>query len=141
MINLPIIQLIIWGFFNQSGKYDYYGTTWRTIMTNLMVFILLQCSSKFNVDKDQILHCANSEHASELLKKYGDDTHIIEPSFIPTILINGSKDNQGGILKNFLLEVCKRIDMPLPPPCLWRHIFSRINMQHNILWRIIPVNN
>lgn len=83
-----------------------------------MVFILLQCSNKFSVDKDQVLSCANSEHASELLKKYGDDTHIIQPTFIPTILINGSKDNQGGILKNFMLEVCKQIDMPLPPPCL-----------------------
>lgn len=83
-----------------------------------MLFILFQCSSKLSVDRHHILSCANSELGSQLLKKYGDDTHIINPSFIPTILINGSKDNQGGILKNFLLEVCKRIDMPLPPPCL-----------------------
>lgn len=80
--------------------------------------LVFQCATKLNVDRDHILSCANSDHGSQLLKKYGDDTHIIDPSFIPTILINGSKGNQGSILKNFLLEVCKQIDMPLPPPCL-----------------------
>lgn len=62
--------------------------------------------------------CATSDHGSALLKKHGDDTHIVKPSFIPTITINGSSDNQPALLKNFLLEVCKLIDMPLPPPCL-----------------------
>lgn len=70
------------------------------------------------IDPEPISLCASSENGSSLLKKYGDDTHVVNPTFIPTILLNGSKDNQAAILKNFLLEVCKLIDMPLPPPCL-----------------------
>lgn len=70
------------------------------------------------IDPEPITFCAAHEQGSVLLKKYGDDTSIVKPTFIPTITINGSKDNQAAILKNFLLEVCKLIDMPLPPPCL-----------------------
>ena len=70
------------------------------------------------IDPDPISFCARHDLGSSLLKKHGDDTHIVQPTFIPTITLNGSKDNQAAILKNFLLEVCKLIDMPLPPPCL-----------------------
>lgn len=70
------------------------------------------------VDPDPISNCASTDQGSALLKKHGDDTQVIKPVFIPTITLNGSKDNQAAILKNFLLEVCKLIDMPLPPPCL-----------------------
>lgn len=78
----------------------------------------LQCGKQMNVDIEPISSCAGSEHGSHLLKKYGDDTHLLKPTFIPTILLNGSRDNQAAILKNFLLEVCKLINIPLPPPCL-----------------------
>ncbi|VVD00452.1 gamma-interferon-inducible lysosomal thiol reductase-like [Leptidea sinapis] len=80
--------------------------------------ILTQCAKQLSIDTDPIYNCAGSAHGSELLKKYGDDTHLIKPTFIPTVILNGSKGNQAAILKNFLLEVCKLIDMPLPPPCL-----------------------
>ncbi|XP_075971962.1 gamma-interferon-inducible lysosomal thiol reductase-like protein [Anticarsia gemmatalis] len=79
---------------------------------------LLKCAKQLKVEPDPIKNCANHELGSALLKKHGDDTHILKPSFIPTITINNSRDNQAAILKNFLLEVCKLIDMPLPPPCL-----------------------
>ncbi|XP_028156024.1 gamma-interferon-inducible lysosomal thiol reductase-like [Ostrinia nubilalis] len=79
---------------------------------------LERCAKDVKVDTDQIIGCASGEQGSALLKKHGDDTHIISPTFIPTITLNGSKGNQAAILKNFLLEVCKLIDMPLPPPCL-----------------------
>ncbi|XP_013134796.1 PREDICTED: gamma-interferon-inducible lysosomal thiol reductase-like [Papilio polytes] len=79
---------------------------------------LERCSQQMNVDPEPINRCASSEHGAALLKKHGDDTDIIKPTFIPTITLNGSRGNQGAILKNFLLEVCKLIDMPLPPPCL-----------------------
>ncbi|XP_013191317.1 gamma-interferon-inducible lysosomal thiol reductase [Amyelois transitella] len=77
-----------------------------------------RCASQFKIDPDPISDCATGERGAALLKKHGDDTHTINPTFIPTITLNGSKDNQAAILKNFLLEVCKLIDMPLPPPCL-----------------------
>ncbi|KAJ0182565.1 hypothetical protein K1T71_001934 [Dendrolimus kikuchii] len=79
---------------------------------------LLRCAKQMKIDPDPISNCANSDHGSALLKKHGDDTHIVNPTFIPTILLNSSKENQAAILKNFLLEVCKLIDIPLPPPCL-----------------------
>ncbi|CAG4978977.1 unnamed protein product [Parnassius apollo] len=79
---------------------------------------LERCAKQMKIDPKPIRDCATNEHGSALLKKHGDDTNIIKPTFIPTIILNGSKDNQAAILKNFLLEVCKLIDMPLPPPCL-----------------------
>ncbi|CAG9581346.1 unnamed protein product [Danaus chrysippus] len=79
---------------------------------------LARCAKPMNVDPEPITNCALSAHGSALLKKHGDDTEMIKPTFIPTITMNGSKDNQPAILKNFLLEVCKMIDIPLPPPCL-----------------------
>lgn len=93
---------------------------------------LFQCAKDMKIDPEPISLCASSENGSSLLKKYGDDTHVVNPTFIPTILLNGSKDNQAAILKNFLLEVCKLIDMPLPPPCLWQDRFNRANL-HQIL--------
>ncbi|XP_045527688.1 gamma-interferon-inducible lysosomal thiol reductase-like [Pieris brassicae] len=79
---------------------------------------LHKCAKQLNIEPEPIINCAGTTHGSELLKKYGDDTHILKPTFIPTVTLNGSRDNQAAILKNFLLEVCKLIAMPLPPPCL-----------------------
>lgn len=79
---------------------------------------LERCAKLLKIEADPISNCANTPHGSALLKKHGDDTHILQPTFIPTITVNGSRDNQAAILKNFLLEVCKLIDIPLPPPCL-----------------------
>ncbi|XP_073957737.1 gamma-interferon-inducible lysosomal thiol reductase-like protein [Choristoneura fumiferana] len=81
---------------------------------------LSRCAKSMNVDPEPISTCANNNLGSALLMKYGADTHIINPYFIPTVTLNGSKPKQTlpAILKNFLLEVCKRIAMPLPPPCL-----------------------
>ncbi|XP_072944201.1 gamma-interferon-inducible-lysosomal thiol reductase-like isoform X2 [Epargyreus clarus] len=79
---------------------------------------LARCAKKMKVNPEPISNCSVNERGSALLKKHGDDTNILKPHFIPTITINGSKENQGAILKNFLLQICKMIDMPLPPPCL-----------------------
>lgn len=70
------------------------------------------------IEPEPISNCASNINGSNLLKKHGDDTHMQKPTFIPLILLNGSRGNQAAILKNFLLEVCKLIAMPLPPPCL-----------------------
>lgn len=47
---------------------------------------------------------------SELLKGYGEETHSLAPpvSFIPTIALNKSQDNQQDILKNFFKQVCTK---------------------------------
>ncbi|XP_030031631.2 GILT-like protein 1 isoform X2 [Manduca sexta] len=79
---------------------------------------LARCAKEMSIEADPIGSCANGDMGSSLLKKHGDDTHLLKPSFIPTIIINESKGNQPALLKNFLLEICKLIDIPLPPPCL-----------------------
>ncbi|KAG7310722.1 hypothetical protein JYU34_003529 [Plutella xylostella] len=109
-----------------SCSIEYLGNMTRSVQfTGCMIAdnmdadaALDRCGKEFKVDISRISSCAASEHGSALLKKHGDDTHIIEPGFIPTIIVNNSKDNQPALLKNFLLEVCKLINIPLPPPCL-----------------------
>lgn len=79
---------------------------------------LERCGKLMNIEVKPIKSCAVSDRGSLILKNHGEDTHKVNPTFIPTITLNGSHNNQGAILKNFLLEVCKIINIPLPPPCL-----------------------
>ncbi|KAI5640528.1 gamma interferon inducible lysosomal thiol reductase (GILT) domain-containing protein [Phthorimaea operculella] len=101
------------------------NSTAAVIMTECMISdnmdpdaALDRCAKKLMVDPEPIRECANSDRGSALLKKHGDDTHRLKLNFIPTITVNGAKDNQAALLKNFRLEICKLIDMPLPPACL-----------------------
>lgn len=57
---------------------------------------------------EAISKCSKTSEGSELLKKYGEATHSLDPpvSFIPTILLNKSQGNQKDILKSLLTEVC-----------------------------------
>ncbi|KAJ4431697.1 hypothetical protein ANN_20299, partial [Periplaneta americana] len=52
--------------------------------------------------------CAGGREGDELLKHHGDLTNALQPtiSFVPTILLDQSDDNQPGILKNLFKEVC-----------------------------------
>ncbi|KAK0073121.1 hypothetical protein PV325_010256 [Microctonus aethiopoides] len=58
-------------------------------------------------------NCAISSQGDELLVKYGDKTHSLEPSvsFIPTIVINQpySKKSQQEIRNNFKLAICDNL--------------------------------
>ena len=52
-----------------------------------------------------------------LLAKYGEATNNLKPAvnFIPTVVVDGSQDNQKGLLKNLLKFVCKAYEGPDKP--------------------------
>ncbi|XP_067001174.2 GILT-like protein 1 [Anabrus simplex] len=77
------------------------------------------CAHTFNVPWKPIQECSAGKEGAELLKHYGDVTHGLSPSvsFIPTVLLNRSQDNQAAILKNLLREVCRKFEDPKPAEC------------------------
>ncbi len=62
-----------------------------------------------DVHWETIRRCTSGREGQDLLAAAGRDTHALRPkvSFIPTIVIDGSQDNQKGILKNFTRELCR----------------------------------
>lgn len=65
-----------------------------------------------------VLNCAKGTQGSILLKKYGEFTKLVKPTFIPTVYVDGLKGDQGALLKNFMSEVCKYYpDLRKPPSC------------------------
>ncbi|XP_077295727.1 gamma-interferon-inducible lysosomal thiol reductase-like protein [Arctopsyche grandis] len=66
---------------------------------------LTRCASKEL--QPTILTCAKGTQGAILLKKHGEFTELIKPTFIPTVFVDGLKGDQAALLKNFLSEVCK----------------------------------
>ena len=56
-----------------------------------------------------IRRCASGREGQDLLAAAGRDTQALRPkvSFIPTITLEGSQENQKDMLKNFLRELCR----------------------------------
>ncbi|XP_069679958.1 gamma-interferon-inducible lysosomal thiol reductase-like isoform X2 [Periplaneta americana] len=81
-----------------------------------------QCAQEYSVQWKAIVECAGGREGDELLKHHGDLTNSLQPtiSFVPTILLDQSDDNQPGILKNLFKEVCGVLQhkrMQLVPEC------------------------
>ncbi|XP_011170762.1 GILT-like protein C02D5.2 [Solenopsis invicta] len=72
------------------------------------VGIMNMCAKRIPVDLESIKKCSNTEKGRSLLAKYGEMTNSLTPrvSFIPTITLDRSSENQVKILKNLLKEVC-----------------------------------
>ncbi|KAF5308633.1 hypothetical protein FQR65_LT06094 [Abscondita terminalis] len=72
------------------------------------------CAPKLGKTAEDILRCSESRQGDELLVKYGDRTHSIQPivTFVPTIIYNDDFDPylQELSLKNFLKAVCAILD-------------------------------
>ncbi|XP_014479498.1 PREDICTED: GILT-like protein C02D5.2 [Dinoponera quadriceps] len=85
------------------------------------VEIMNTCAVKLNtsVEAESIRRCSGTGKGKELLAKYGQMTNSLVPrvSFIPTITLDGSSDNQVRILKNLLKEVCLHFKV-MPKECL-----------------------
>ncbi|XP_068245450.1 gamma-interferon-inducible lysosomal thiol reductase-like isoform X3 [Palaemon carinicauda] len=64
-------------------------------------------------------NCINSDHGANILKHMGDMTHSLKPkaSFIPTITIDGSQDEQKHILQDFHKVLCQKFKGPKHPSC------------------------
>uniref|UniRef100_A0A6M2DWB6 Putative gamma-interferon inducible lysosomal thiol reductase tabanus bromius n=1 Tax=Xenopsylla cheopis TaxID=163159 RepID=A0A6M2DWB6_XENCH len=83
---------------------------------------LRTCAKLSNFDPEPVVECSISRKGAELLKKYGEATNALRPTitFIPTVLLDGSRGSQTAILKDLLGEVCKIVrnkDGNVPPQC------------------------
>lgn len=78
------------------------------------------CASQLDIEWSPIEACARGKEGQKMLAVVGDDTHSLRPrvTFIPTIVLNGSQDNQKMILKNLLKEVCRKYQGVKPKDCI-----------------------
>ncbi|KAG6795733.1 gamma-interferon-inducible lysosomal thiol reductase [Apis mellifera caucasica] len=102
---------------NSSIKLEYLSCMIKNNM--IPKKIMETCAKKMNIDYNPIFKCYNEEKGKELLAEYGKLTNVLIPriSFIPTVVINGSSENQARILKNLLQEVCSHFKI-IPEGCI-----------------------
>ncbi len=69
-----------------------------------------RCAKELNFDWSPVQRCVSGRQGEELLVAAGDSTLALRPkaSFIPTVLLNDSQEDQKAILKNLLREVCRK---------------------------------
>ncbi|CAL4072943.1 unnamed protein product [Meganyctiphanes norvegica] len=77
------------------------------------------CVEKFGVAWSDVERCVKSKKGDEILRHMGELTHSLKPqvSFIPTITIDGSQDDQRLILRSFQKVLCSRYKGPKPENC------------------------
>ncbi|KAF5281200.1 hypothetical protein FQA39_LY17840 [Lamprigera yunnana] len=75
---------------------------------------VINCASKFGLSGNDILECGKSQQGDELLAKYGDQTHAVQPkiTFVPTIIFNDVYDvnSQWSAIFNFISTACKFLE-------------------------------
>ncbi|XP_046389017.1 GILT-like protein 1 [Ischnura elegans] len=78
-----------------------------------------KCALDLGINWEPIRTCASSLEGDLLLRKHGEDTHGLRPhvSFIPTVTLDDSQDNQAAILKDLFKEICKKIEAFHPAEC------------------------
>ena len=77
-----------------------------------------KCATKLgHIDWSVISKCSQSIEGGTLLASLGDDTHSLKPSvsFIPTIQMNGSQQQQNILLKDLTKAVCESFDIEAKP--------------------------
>ena len=85
----------------------------RYISISLNLTAVFQCADELGIDWEPVRSCAQSTEGERLLAQMGDLTHALRPkvSFIPTIQVNGDQGAQKNILKNLLLELCRKFEV------------------------------
>lgn len=83
------------------------------------VNIMKSCAKRMNIDYWSIYDCFVGDKGKELLAGYGEATRKLVPavSFIPTVTLDGSSEDQPKILKDLLQEVCLRFKKITPEGC------------------------
>ncbi|XP_042884446.1 gamma-interferon-inducible lysosomal thiol reductase-like isoform X2 [Penaeus japonicus] len=78
-----------------------------------------KCVEKHGENWGSISSCVSSDKGISILKHMGQMTHRLKPevSFIPTITIDGSQEDQKHILQDFHKVLCKRYKGPRHPSC------------------------
>ncbi|XP_047477060.1 gamma-interferon-inducible lysosomal thiol reductase-like isoform X2 [Penaeus chinensis] len=78
-----------------------------------------KCVEKHGEKWESISSCVTSDKGASILKHMGEMTHRLKPgvTFIPTITIDGSQEDQKHILLDFHKVLCKRYKGPRHPSC------------------------
>lgn len=78
-----------------------------------------KCVEKYSENWENVESCVLSEKGTSIMKHMGDMTNSLNPpvSFIPTITIDGSQDDQKHILQDLHKVLCKRYRGPKQPSC------------------------
>ncbi|XP_063594564.1 gamma-interferon-inducible lysosomal thiol reductase-like [Penaeus indicus] len=78
-----------------------------------------KCVEKHGEKWGSISSCVTSDKGASILKHMGEMTHRLKPevTFIPTITIDGSQEDQKHILLDFHKVLCKRYKGPRHPSC------------------------
>ncbi|XP_071535494.1 gamma-interferon-inducible lysosomal thiol reductase-like isoform X1 [Panulirus ornatus] len=78
-----------------------------------------KCVEKYSENWENVESCVLSEKGASIMKHMGDMTNSLNPpvSFIPTITIDGSQDDQKHILQDLHKVLCKRYRGPKQPSC------------------------
>ncbi|XP_055850187.1 GILT-like protein 3 [Episyrphus balteatus] len=73
---------------------------------------LNKCATKFGINVDAAKSCKESKSTENILEKYGVDTYSVNPSFIPTITIDGifNWNEQDEILQDLDAVFCRRYE-------------------------------
>ncbi|XP_042223978.1 gamma-interferon-inducible lysosomal thiol reductase-like isoform X2 [Homarus americanus] len=78
-----------------------------------------KCVEKYSENWEDVESCVLSDKGSSIMKHMGDMTNNLKPhvSFIPTITIDRSQDDQKHILQDLHKILCKRFKGPKQPSC------------------------
>ncbi|KAK7086988.1 hypothetical protein SK128_026650 [Halocaridina rubra] len=78
-----------------------------------------KCVEKYEENWQSVEECVNNDKGVGIMKHMGDMTQSLNPpvTFIPTITINGSQEDQKNILKDLHRVLCKRYKGPKPKSC------------------------
>jgi hypothetical protein len=79
-----------------------------------------KCAGQLNIDWDPILACTEDEEGGRLLAMAGEESNSLRPkmTFVPTVIVDGSQDNQSLMLKNLDQVICKAYKGPKPDVCV-----------------------
>ncbi|XP_017771431.1 PREDICTED: gamma-interferon-inducible lysosomal thiol reductase-like [Nicrophorus vespilloides] len=122
----------VWYFQCQHGRQECYSNIiqacalnmgyqqWPTfkfvncVMGKRMQSSMQQCSDYSGLNWDAIKSCASSANGQQILARYGQRTHMLQPrlSFVPTTVFDDVYDRsvQENSLMDFLGTVCSRLE-------------------------------
>lgn len=77
--------------------------------------IAKSCAEQHGINWAPILACAETKEGGQLLAMHGDDSLSLRMTFIPTVQIDGSQNQQSLILRDLHQVVCKAYKGPQKP--------------------------
>ncbi|CAH0592397.1 unnamed protein product [Chrysodeixis includens] len=92
----------------------------RTFLRNTdhrhLVSAFYWCGYVENANVIEMKKCITSKYGIDLLKEHGDETHALQLSYVPYVLIDGSGDYQDQASSDLIGTVCRLLH-PQPAAC------------------------